>query len=170
MKATALVGTITIVILAIACLLTPLGANAQVEEFYGTWRLVSFTREVVDTGARTDIFGKAPSGFLTYSRDGRFLAILVKENRPKPADLAKLTDAERAELFKSLIAYGGTFTVEGNRLVHNVDISWNENWTGTAQRRTFRIEGRRLTISTDPAVSGLDGKRVTAVLMWEKIQ
>ena len=143
MKASALVGTITIVVLSIACL-TPLGANAQVEEMYGTWRLVSFTREVVETGERTDIFGKAPHGFLSYSRDGRFMAILVRENRPKPADLAKLTDPERAELFKSLIAYGGTFKVEGSRVVHHVDISWNENWTGAAHGRNFRIDGAQV--------------------------
>jgi hypothetical protein len=156
--------------LSAANLLIPLGAYAQVEEMYGTWRLVSFTRDVLDTGERTDIFGKAPHGFLAYSRDGRFMAIIVKENRAKTTDLGKLTDADRAELFKSLIAYGGTFKVDGNRLTHNVDISWNEAWTGTPQGRAFRIEGRKLTISTDPAPSVLDGKRVTAVLVWEKIQ
>lgn len=157
-------------VLSAACLLVPSGSYAQVEEMYGTWRLVSFTRDVLDTGERTDIFGKAPHGFLTFTRDGRFMAIIVKENRVKPTDLGKLTDTERAELFKSLIAYGGTFKVEGNRVTYNVDISWNEAWTGTPQGRAFRIEGRKLTISTDPAPSVLDGKRITSVLVWEKIQ
>jgi hypothetical protein len=157
MKASTLLG---IIVLA-ACFLMPLRANAQIEQLYGTWRLVSWTREVVGTGERTEIFGKAPQGFLTYNRDGRMSAIIVRENRPKPTDLTKLTDQERAELFKSMVAYAGTFKVEGSRVVHNVDISWNENWTGTAQVRSFRIEGRTLTIRTEPAGT---------VLIWEKVE
>lgn len=113
------------------------------------------------------MFGKAPHGFLSYGRDGRMSAIIVGENRPKPMDLAKLTDQERAELFKTVIAYAGTFKVEGSRVVHNVDISWNENWTGTAQVRNFRIEGRRLTIRGEQI--GPDGRQIIAVLTWETI-
>jgi hypothetical protein len=161
MKAAALVGVLVLV--------TSLSANAQVEQLYGTWRLVSYTRNVVGTGESVDIFGKAPHGFLTYGRDGRMSAIIVGENRPKPSDLAKLTDQERAELFKTVIAYAGTFKIEGSRATHNVDISWNENWTGTAQVRNFRLEGRRLIISTDPQI-GVDGRQVTSVLTWEKAQ
>src|SRR4051812_25134171 len=102
MKIAALVGAIVFA--------TSISANAQVEQLYGTWRLVSWTREVVGTGERTDIFGKAPNGFISYGRDGRMSVMMVRENRSKPA---KLTDKERSELFNSLVAYGGTFTVEG---------------------------------------------------------
>ena len=142
------------------------GASAQVEQLYGTWRLVSNVREVVGTGERANIFGEGPHGFLTYGRDGRMSAIVVGENRPKPMDLAKLTDQERADLFKTMVAYAGTFTVEGDRVVHHVDISWNENWTGTAQARQFRIEGRRLVIRGEQI--GVDGRQIIAVLTWEK--
>lgn len=132
----------------ILILATSLHANAQVDELYGTWRLLSWAREVVDTGER---------------------GISVRESRPKPTDLAKMTDQERADLFKTMVAYGGTFRVEGNRFITNVDISWNENWTGTLQPRNFKIDGKRLIISVDPQV-GVDGRRVTAVLTWEKVQ
>ena len=144
-----------------------IGASDQVEQLYGTWRLVSNIREVVGTGERANIFGEAPRGLLTYGRDGRMSAIVVGENRPKPMDLAKLTDHERAELFKTMVAYAGTFSVEGDRIVHNVDISWNENWTGTAQVRHFRVEGRRVIIRGDQI--GPDGRHVIAVLTWEKL-
>ena len=144
--------------------------NAQVnEELYGTWRLPSWTRQVVGTGESADLLGKAPHGVLNYGRDGRMFVIIVKENRPKHMDLAKVTDLERAELFKTMIAYGGTFKVDGGRVVHNVDISWSESWTGTAPVRNFRIEGRRLIISADPQI-GSDGRQITQVLTWEKVQ
>lgn len=162
MKVAMLVG-----ILAIA---TSFSAKAQVgEDLYGTWRLLSWTRQVAGTGESADLFGKAPHGFINYGRDGRMFAIIARENRTKPADLAKLTDQERAELFKTFVAYAGTFKINGGRVVHNVDISWNENWTGTAQVRNFKIDGKRLTISIDPYV-GADGARVTSVLTWEKVQ
>ncbi len=94
-------------------------------------------------------------------------SIVVKENRHRPTDLAKLTDSERAGLFSSMVAMAGAFTVDGSRVVHNIDISWNENWTG--QVRHFSIDGKRLTIRTDPAPSPVDGKPSIATLIWEKV-
>jgi hypothetical protein len=164
MKTAALVGMFGILLAATST------ATAQTnEEIYGTWRLLSWTRHLVGTGENVEVFGKAPHGFLNYGRDGRMLVMIVKENRPKPTELAKMSDQERAELFKTMLAYGGRFRIDGNRVVHNVDISSNETWTGTAQVRNFRIEGRRLTISVDPQI-GFDGRQSTAVLTWEKIQ
>jgi hypothetical protein len=144
------------------------GADAQAESLYGTWRLLSNTRELVATGERVDIFGQAPQGFITYGRDGRMSAIIVGDNRPKPPDLAKLTDQERAELFRTMAAYAGTFKVEGTRVLHHVDVSWNENWTGSVQVRSFRQEGRRLIITGGPQI-GPDGREVIAVLTWERV-
>ena len=156
-------------LLGALALVVSLDAHAQVEQLYGTWKLVSFTRNVVATGESANIFGTAPTGFISYGRDGRFSAIIVGDSRPKPADLSKLTDQERAELFKTLIAYAGTFTTDGTRVVHHVDVSWNENWTGTAQPRNVKLEGKRLTISVDPQ-KGVDGKLITSVLIWTKVE
>ena len=155
MKATRLIGALIF--------LMPCGAwAAGSEELYGTWRLVSFVSQVVATGEKTDYFGKAPRGFLSYSRDGRMSALLVKDERPKPTDLAKVTNEERLELFKTMIAYGGTFSVAGNVVTHQVDISWNGNWTGTSQIRNFKLDGRKLYISTNPQPGITDGKPVIA--------
>jgi hypothetical protein len=140
------------------------------EQLYGTWRLVSFTRTVLATGETTDIFGKSPHGFISYARDGRMFFLAVSDNRPKPADLAKMTDQERVELFKSMYAYGGTYTYDGKTITHHVDISWNENWTGTDVVREVKVDGNRLSVSTVPAPSAIDGKLVTAVLTFERVQ
>jgi len=161
--------TYRVLILALI-LLSPVVARAlDVEELYGTWTLVSFTQRDVATGITTDIFGRSPRGFLSYSRDGRMNAILVKDKRPLPADMAQATIEDRAQLFSSMYAYAGTFTVDGNTVTHHVDISWNENWTGSDQVRNVRLEGDRLYISTNPQSSGLDGKIVVAELVWQKV-
>lgn len=140
------------------------------EALYGTWRLVSFTSQDVATGLKTDTFGKSPRGFLSYGRDGRMSALIVKDERPKLTDLAKVTNEERSELFKTMIAYGGTFSIDGNVVKHHVDISWNENWTGTSQVRNIKLVGGKLYITTNPQPSVSDGKPVIGVLEWEKIQ
>jgi hypothetical protein len=149
------------------------GVNASAvdkEDLYGTWRLVSDVRQDVSTGVRTDNLGKSPHGFLSYGRDGRMSAIVVADGRPKPADLAKLSDPDRAALFKTMISYGGTFSFDGKIVTHHVDISWNENWTGTDQIRNVRIEGRRLYITTNPQPSPIDGKMTIGILTWEKVE
>jgi hypothetical protein len=140
------------------------------EQLYGTWRLVSFKTTVLDTGESRDVMGNSPQGFYNFGRDGRALCLIVSDKRPKVPDLAKLTDQERAELFKTTIAYGGTYTFDGKTLKLRVDISWNQNWTGTEQTRLVKFEGNRLLLSTIPAPSVLDGKPVTAVITWERVQ
>ena len=66
--------------------------------------MVNFTQTIVATGETTDVFGKASRGFLNYGRDGCMMGMIVKDERAKPADLAKMTDQERAELFKTIFA------------------------------------------------------------------
>jgi len=140
------------------------------ERLYGTWRLVSDVRQDVATGAKTDNFGKHPQGYLSYARDGRMSAIEVAEERPRPTDLTKLGDADRAALFRTLLAYAGTFSFDGNVVTHHVDISWNNNWTGTNQVRNVRLEGNRLYITTNVQPSPIDGKPSIGMLTWEKVE
>jgi hypothetical protein len=55
-------------------------------------------------------------------------------------------------------------------VTHHVDISWNENWTGTHQVRNVRLDGDKLYISTNPQSNGIDGKIVVGELVWEKVK
>src|SRR5271166_3605302 len=53
----------------------------------GSYKLVAFTRKVVDTGEVYDTSGKEPGGYINYTRDGRMLVLMVsdktKDQRPK---------------------------------------------------------------------------------------
>ena len=78
-------------------------------------------------------------------------------------------DVERAVLHKSMLAYSGKYRVEGNDFITVVDVSWNEEWNGTEQRRHFRIEGDRLFIESAPAPSILlPGKTDFRTIVWER--
>ncbi len=160
------------VFLCISILIFLVSSNAKAgnEELYGTWRLISYTRTVLATGETTDLFGKSPKGFLNYGQDGRVLVLMVSDKRPKPSDLAKITDQERVELFKTTIAYGGTYTYDGKVVTHHVDISWNENWTDSDVVREVKFDGNKLILSTRPAPGVTDGKLVSGVVTWERVQ
>ena len=79
----------------------------------GTWMLLSYNREDLQTGAKTDLFGPHPTGYLTYTAEGRMSSLFVRENRRAPATMIP-TDAERIELYGGMLAYGGWYTIEGD--------------------------------------------------------
>ncbi len=134
----------------------------------GTWKLQSYVREVAATGARYNQFGDDPDGYLGYAPDGRMYAIFTRRDRVTPAD-AVATEEEGLELFGSMVAYAGTYTLGEGQVVHHVDISWNENWTGTDQVRHFEVNGDTLTITTASYKSYSDGQEGRSILVWKKI-
>ena len=139
----------------------------SVEELYGSWKLISWTRRLLDTGETVEAFGKVPLGLLHYGRDGHVFWVMTKENRTEPRDLTKLSDPERAELYNTMVAYAGRFTFDGKAATHHVEVSWNEVWTGTAQVRNLRFEGTKLVMTTNPQ-AGVDGRRSQSVFVWER--
>jgi Lipocalin-like domain len=161
--------------LAIGCvfLLWSIGAVAQKHDRcdgpqVGTWKLVSYTTEDLVTGQKTDLLGPHPSGFLSYTSDCRMSAILVKDSRAAPA-ASVATDAESIELYRGLIAYAGHYEIDGDKVHHHVEVSWNQAWTGTTQSRAFIIQGTSLYIRTMPAKSALSGKQSSSVLVWTRV-
>src|SRR5690242_1790615 len=96
----------------------------------GTWRLRSYVREECLTGRQHNQFGENPDGYLSYSPDGRMYAIFMRRDRPAPHD-AVPTEAESVHLLRSMVAYAGSYTLDTDKVVHHIDASWNQNWTGT---------------------------------------
>jgi hypothetical protein len=135
----------------------------------GTWKLQSFTTEDLASGQKTDLFGAQPSGYISYGPDCRMSAILVKDGRKAPAMLVP-TDAERAELYSGLVAYAGDYSINGDKVSHHIDASWNQAWTGTTQVRQFRIDGQALHIKTLPAKGAFTGKETVSTLVWIKVE
>ena len=128
----------------------------------GNWKLVSW--QVVIGDERQNPFGSSPRGYLLLTREGRSMAITTADNR-KGGDGV----AERAALQKSMLAYSGRYRIEGDDFITTVDVSWNEVWNGTEQRRHYRIDGDRLFIESAPAPSILyPGKTDFRRLVWER--
>ena len=82
---------------------------------------------------------------------------------------AGMGDAERAVLHKTMAAASGKVRVEGKDFIISVDVSWNEAWNGTEQRRHFKIEADKLFVETAPGPSLLfPDKTSFARLVFER--
>src|SRR5262245_49517012 len=116
----------------------------------GTWKMISLQREIVRTGERLDSrLGAHPVGYLSYGADGRVCAFAVGMDRPAPAGTVPTTE-DKARLFDSMLAYVGTYTQHEDRVIHHIDASWNQTWTGTDAVRFYSLQGETLTIRTAP--------------------
>ena len=135
----------------------------------GTWKLKSYVREVAATGERYNERGEHPNGYLSYAADGRMYAIITWENRVAPTDVVP-TDEERIKLFSTMISYAGTYTFDAEKVIHHVDISWYQNWTGTDQVRFYKLDGNMLTITSALAKNFTDGREGRSILVWERLK
>jgi len=151
--------------LAAYCCLQPglvFGQDAA-KQLVGSWKLTSWTIQVID-GEASQPFGPNPKGRAVFTPDG-FSAFMIARSDRKPAT----SDADSAVLLKSLMVYTGKFTVDGDKLTTNVDLSWNEILTGTAQVRFFKLEGDKLFVRTAEQASAVyPGKKVVGTLTWER--
>ena len=110
----------------------------------GTWKLIS-SESIAENEAPQHLFGLQPKGYLIITQEGRLMIMITADNRK-----AGMGDAERAALHKTMVAVSGKVRVEGKDFIISVDLSWNESWNGTEQKRHFRIEGDRLLVETAP--------------------
>jgi lipocalin-like protein len=146
-----------------------LSAPAAEKDLYGTWKMVSQSQKVVDTGEVRAGRGAAPNGYVTFTPDGRVMGIILSDKRPRPESVAKLTDQQRIELFNTMNAYAGTYKLEGNKLTYNYDLTHN-GITARAAVREIKIEGRKITMVNEPGRAVADGKMAITTTVWEKVQ
>jgi hypothetical protein len=140
-------------------------ANSDARDrLVGVWKLVSLEYEFKDTGERKATFGENPSGYLIFTPEGRMMALAEAQGRRPPQ-----TDAERAAVFQTMVAYSGTDRVEGDKWIVDIDLAWNPAIRGTRQTRSIRIEGDRLHIVTEWRPNPNQGGKVTrGILVWRR--
>jgi hypothetical protein len=119
------------------------GFCADRSQVQGVWKLVSYEVETQATGQKEPLMGKNPTGYVIFTPEGRVFFVLTGEGR-KPAKTVK----ERADLLSSLVAYTGTYRIEGDKWITKVEVAWNPAWVGTEQARNFKVEGERLQVLT----------------------
>jgi hypothetical protein len=142
--------------------------SSDASPLIGTWKQLSGTMvEEGSTSERSNL-SAAPNGFVNFSADGRLILLSTDSARKKPAGEVP-TAAEAEALYRSMIAYAGTYKLAGNKVTYHLEATWNESWTGSKQVRYWKVEGDLLTITTPEIVNPLTGKRSVFKLTFRKI-
>src|SRR5512135_9443 len=126
-------------------------------QLVGTWRLISYSAATPD-GVTTHPFGMYAQGRLIYEANGR-MAVQIAHPGQSPfasGDPRVPTDAEARAAYDRYLAYYGTYSVDPVQatVVHHVEVSLAPDWAGSDLVRHFQLEGRRLTLTTPPTLSG----------------
>ena len=165
-------------LIVLAVLALPRPASAQrdqassiQQQILGTWKLLSYVREEIPSGAKSDVMGAHPSGYISYGRDGRMIVIIVGSDRKKPVGPV-VTPEEAEALIRSMLAYAGTYTVDSDAktVTHHIDVSWDQSRTGESHVRTYKLDGDRLTLTTQPSNDPATGKKTVRTLIWERVK
>ncbi len=99
-------------------------------------------------------YGKDAIGYLIYTADGYISAEIMDTDRQQsdpnfplePAAAQTLSEADRARAYSTYLSYCGTYTVEGNTVIHHVKAGLIPSWTGSEQPRPFRFSQGYLII------------------------
>ncbi len=157
---------LALVVVAISCCLT---YGSAAEPVVGSWRLVAWNEVETGSKAVSRPFGDSPIGMLTYSADGHMMLLFADPARVPPA-APKPTDAEAVQLYRTMVAYTGTYSVDADKVTHTIEISWNQAWNGTRQTRFVEIKGDQLTLKSPPFISPFLGKEIVSTLVWERVK
>jgi transposase-like protein len=149
--------------------LAPTTINARAADVVGTWRLSSVSNEETESKVAHKPFGDHPVGSITYTADGHMMVIFADSNR-KPPVAPRATDGEAVELYRTMVAYAGTYSVDGNKVTHKIDVSWNQAWNGTNQTRFIEVKDDQWTITTAPFVSPFLNKQVVSTLAFDRVK
>jgi len=136
----------------------------------GTWRLESFALEAPD-GNVTHPYGEDVTGYLVYTPEGVMSSAFMRTDRGRTGAADPASDLSRAETAPSwdtFMAYGGPYRVEGDRILHDVEVSSLAVWIGTVQERWYKVDGDRLDILTAPLAVG--DTAPVGRLVWRRVR
>ncbi len=132
----------------------------------GTWKLAAFELRAPD-GEVTYPYGPDVTGCLIYNEDGYMSTAITSADRARTGDSADLAEAGASVNYDAFMAYCGTYEVNGDRILHRVEVSSLPVWTGTLQERMYKLDGDRLTILTAPLLVASDTP--TGYLIWDRV-
>jgi Lipocalin-like domain len=143
--------------------------NAQCNfSVVGTWKLVSVASTTDKDETNKAALGQHPSGLLTYTADGRMMAIISDDGR-KPLSIPDRVAApaeERAQAYSTFMAYAGRYTFTCDKVVHHVEVASLQNWVNTDQTRFVTVVDNRLHVRNAPQLR--NGVIVTLESVWER--
>jgi len=137
--------------------------------FVGTWALVSFELRSMN-GLVHYPLGKDARGYIIYGQDGYMSVAFMSVGRPnfKSGDARGGSVEEKVLAVDTYFSYCGKYELQGDKVVHHIEVSLFPNWTGEDQVRFYKLDGDQLILSTPPFL--VEGIQQTAHLIWKRCQ
>jgi Lipocalin-like domain len=90
-------------------------------------------------------------------------------SRTPPAAL-KATDAEAAQLYRTMGAYAGRYKADGDKLIVTPEVASSPALVGTEQTYMIEIKGDRYQLNTAPTFSKIFGTQVVTTVVTERVK
>jgi hypothetical protein len=146
----------------------PAAAQDPASSIVGVWKLTGFERREIGTDKTVRPFGDHPAGYRIHTRGGHAFYMFFGTDRKAPA--GSVTDADRIDLFKTMTAAGGSYKVDGDKVVFLADVSSAQSMNGGSLTYRFSIAGRTLTMTTDPLKNPAGGPQNVLVSTYERVE
>ena len=131
------------------------------DDLIGSWELKSW--QGVKTGVPTGYpMGEDAKGQIIYSPEGRMSGFLMR-NDFKDAPHGANPDPNTS------LAYGGTFRLEGDQVIHDVIYSTIAHWIGNPLIRTVVRHGEDILLKTKPETTQ-SGNVYEHQLRWTRVK
>jgi hypothetical protein len=130
----------------------------------GTW-VLKFWRRFLEDGTIIFPFGEDAYGLLIYTEDGNMAVQMLTKDRPhlNTEDPIGGNVEERAVAYSSCLAYFGTYEVDDQTVIHNVEAALFPNWSDTLQKRPFVLQGDELSLQVVD-----DDGRLANEIVWTR--
>jgi hypothetical protein len=89
------------------------------ETIVGVWKVLSIETKELGSDKIAKPFGDRLNARFVFTAGGYMSAVIASADRKAPAG-PNPTDAERAELHRTMSAYSGTYRLEGNKLIVSI--------------------------------------------------
>lgn len=135
---------------------------------HGLWRLLSFLQQQAD-GSWAPALDEAAHGTIGYWPQGRMQVVMGSADRPRlRGEWNQVPAPQKAQCLDRMVAYTGSYTVEGDRVLHHVDTCWIPNWEGRdlVRRMSFPAP-HRLLLETVPDTT--PRPRPAQQVLWERV-
>lgn len=117
----------------------------------GTWSLIRTYQTIDGKETGPEPLGQGAKGFIHYMTDDRMAVLMANAGRSRlTKGRYNSGEAETAESARSFTAYAGTFEVDGDIIVHHLDICLYENDNGVDYIRHANLDGDKLTLRMPP--------------------
>lgn len=141
----------------------------MIDELPGAWALRTFTVDYSDGRPSTHPYGTDARGRIVYTVDGWVMAVLSAADRSGDGDLEtarRASDADKAAWFDGYLSYTGRWRLDGDEVVHTLDMALLPAAVNTEVRRHVTLADGVLTLSyTRTPASGVTR---TFRLAWER--